>query len=280
MDDEALVSMIGQQKLKGLFDFFQDLMKTKKPATREQQEVRMPLVSTVKPHDLMNNKIKQKYAIFQKLTQSQKLSQAREASKKERNSKELNYNSFVYGEISFPSFAHIFTLIKEQYGGLQNEGGIFYDLGSGVGKGVLAASLLHQFHRCTGIELLESLHNMGLQLKNSILEQSEQIVQEVIEIDKYDGFSLPEINFVKDDFLTYDWSDATLVFAASTCYEPFLMQQLFERSKLLKRGSFFITLTKKLPQSDYWQLLISVNHKMSWGETTVHIYRKSKDAMS
>ena len=32
------------------------------------------------------------------------------------------------------------------------EGGIFYDLGSGIGKGVIAASLLHKFNICKGIE--------------------------------------------------------------------------------------------------------------------------------
>jgi len=48
---------------------------------------------------------------------------------------------------------------------MQEAGGVFYDLGSGAGKGVLAASLLHPFDKCCGIELLESLHEMGLELK-------------------------------------------------------------------------------------------------------------------
>lgn len=47
---------------------------------------------------------------------------------------------------------------------MENDGGVFYDLGSGAGKGVIAASLLHPFERCCGIELLDSLHCMGLEL--------------------------------------------------------------------------------------------------------------------
>jgi len=59
----------------------------------------------------------------------------------------------------------MFDLIKNKFGGMQEAGGVFYDLGSGAGKGVLAASLLHPFDKCCGIELLESLHEMGLELK-------------------------------------------------------------------------------------------------------------------
>ena len=37
---------------------------------------------------------------------------------------------------------------------LPKHGGVFYDLGSGCGKGVIAAHLLHNFQKCHGIELV------------------------------------------------------------------------------------------------------------------------------
>lgn len=42
---------------------------------------------------------------------------------------------------------------------------MFYDLGSGVGKAVIAAAILHNFDKCVGIEYLGSLHSLALSLK-------------------------------------------------------------------------------------------------------------------
>ena len=47
-------------------------------------------------------------------------------------------------------------------GFLQRPGGIFYDLGSGTGKPCVAAAVLHNFDICYGIEILEGLYSMSL----------------------------------------------------------------------------------------------------------------------
>lgn len=52
------------------------------------------------------------------------------------------------------------------------------------------------------------------------------------------------------------------------------MRKLSERALLLNKGAFFITLTKKLYENKEWRLLADINHQMSWGETTIHIYQK------
>ena len=51
-------------------------------------------------------------------------------------------------------------------GVMQVRGGIFYDLGSGTGKAVIAAALMHNFAVCCGIELLEGLHTISLEIQN------------------------------------------------------------------------------------------------------------------
>jgi hypothetical protein len=38
-----------------------------------------------------------------------------------------------------------------------SSGGVFYDLGSGAGKLALAASLLHDFDKIVGIEVLKDM---------------------------------------------------------------------------------------------------------------------------
>jgi tRNA G46 methylase TrmB len=57
----------------------------------------------------------------------------------------------VYGEILFFPFADIIRWVAPSL----PEFPIFYDLGSGTGKAVLAASLVHPFDQAIGIELLE-----------------------------------------------------------------------------------------------------------------------------
>ena len=52
-------------------------------------------------------------------------------------------------------------------GFLQNRGGIFYDLGSGTGKGVIGAAILHNFDVCYGIEYLEGLYSLSLDALNA-----------------------------------------------------------------------------------------------------------------
>ena len=40
------------------------------------------------------------------------------------------------------------------------------DLGHGTGKGILSGAFMHQFERCWGIEILESLQNVSIRLKD------------------------------------------------------------------------------------------------------------------
>lgn len=47
--------------------------------------------------------------------------------------------------------------IKDKYQGLLTGGGTFMDVGTGTGRPVFAAALLHDFDRVVGIELLEGL---------------------------------------------------------------------------------------------------------------------------
>lgn len=43
---------------------------------------------------------------------------------------------------------------------------------------------------------------------------------------------------------------ADIVLANSTCFDMSLMQKIAEEAKKMKKGTFIITLTKKLPHSD------------------------------
>ena len=95
-------------------------------------------------------------------------------SRKEREDlKVIEENTLTYGEITFTTMAAIFYILDEL--GLQS-GGTFLDLGSGSGKVCLCASLLKQFDRIVGVELLNGLFEISKQLHQNFQENFEQIV--------------------------------------------------------------------------------------------------------
>jgi len=97
-------------------------------------------------------------SIFVKTTPSdaRKLSQ-REAKIFEAEGRSISTRMLTYGEVTFWSFAHILMRVKS----LNPHAKHFCDLGSGTGKAVLIASIAIGFQRCTGVEIVKSLHNVA-----------------------------------------------------------------------------------------------------------------------
>lgn len=77
---------------------------------------------------------------------------------------------------------------------------------------------------------------------------------------------------------------ADIVLANSTCFDIELMQKISDLATQMKKGSWILTLTKKLPASDpnivrddnkrEWECVLSVKREMSWGLATVNAHRK------
>ena len=76
-----------------------------------------------------------------------------------------------------------------------------------------------------------------------------------------------EMDVLNGDFLLYDWSDASFLFANSTCFSPDLMGKLSEKAENeLRKGVIFVTFTKKLPNlSEKWEIRDGFRRVMSWG---------------
>ena len=143
----------------------------------------------------------------------------------------------------------------------------FYDLGSGVGRGVFAATELHHFKSCFGIELLPSLHASA----QHVLASSERKSKRSTEKDATD------IKFICGDFRSVDWSDGDLVLANSTCFGPVLMAWLSAASERMRKGSYFVTLTKEL-KSKHWEIVGRETLRCSWGKATALVHIKVCDA--
>jgi len=197
------------------------------------------------------------------------------ASKKERENMKSKAPTLVYGEIDFMTFGRIMEKMKKIYGLpdvgtsgpmgiLQRSGGVFYDLEAGVGKPVIAAAILHSFDACIGIELLEGLHNLSLELLFAYNSKG-----------KAKGLDT-QCQFLRGDFLDInvkDWRDADVVFVNSTCFDEQLMDKISRSCFRLKKGAFIVTISRRLPTTE----VVVLEHElcqMSWGEATVFIQQK------
>lgn len=78
------------------------------------------------------------------------------------------------------------------------------------------------------------------------------------------------------DLSVKDWSDGDIIFANSTCFDDALMHLIAEKAVVLKKGTIFITLTKKVP-SQHFKVLEHQLYQMSWGGATVFISQKITD---
>eukprot|EP00941_MAST-03F_sp_MAST-3F-sp1_P004962 g4962.t1 len=196
-------------------------------------------------------------------------------SRKERARFELRSTSLVYGEVTFSSVAAIFEKVKKRFGGLNEEDplstGVFYDIGSGTGKTVFMAALLHPyFKKACGIEVMNSLYTESLELQfrwETKMRKSKEL--------KNDPCHNVDIEFVNGDATQFSWSDGAFIICNSTCFDEDLMTDLAKQADSMPIGAFLITLTKRIP-SENFRLLDFEKMPMSWGNATVYIQKKIK----
>jgi hypothetical protein len=132
---------------------------------------------------------------------------------------------------------------------------------------VLAAALLHPFEQCKGIEIVPALYALSEQLKRAYEE--EFVAEQEAHPDLFPA--IPQVSYELGSFFDVNWSDATVVFANSTCFSRVMMDRIGESP--LAIGTFAITLTK--PLTGYqWRLLENYKKDMSWGQATVFVQKR------
>lgn len=165
---------------------------------------------------------------------------------------------FTYGEI-VPESVQAFVQEVDP-----KEGEIFYDLGSGTGKGVLSAALFFPFAKVVGVELLDGLHEAS----ENVLKRFHAEIAPGLVTKK-----LPIIEFHHADFLAYDMSDADVIFAHATCFHDSLMKSLTKKLEGLKKGARVLVVSKTIESPSY-RLTARQEYTFSWGNATLHSYEK------
>lgn len=125
------------------------------------------------------------------------------------------------------------------------------DIGHGTGKGILSGAFMHQFERCWGIEILEGLQDVSLRLKavyDNYIETVDSAEYEAIF--GWPTSSAPAFDPVMGDMFEIEWHGADMIFANSTCYTADMMEIIYSQSLKCKKGSWFVSMSKRLPHAE------------------------------
>lgn len=171
----------------------------------------------------------------------------------------------IYGEVCFRSFASLLEELSPR------EGEIFCDLGSGVGKAVLAAALLHRFRRVWGVEVMPELTALAHRCLARLSDESKHTDTGGRQR-QHSTTPLDRIRLDCGDLRDTDWSDADIVFVASTSFGPELMNKVAQGCLRLSQGSRVVTLSQALPPPARaaFRRLFHRPYRFSWGECQRH----------
>mmetsp|Transcript_42689 Transcript_42689/g.49059 ORF Transcript_42689/g.49059 Transcript_42689/m.49059 type:complete len:263 (+) Transcript_42689:53-841(+) len=169
----------------------------------------------------------------------------------------------TYGEINELAFPAILRQAKPQ------PGEVFYDLGTGSGKPAILACALFPFAKAIGIELLPTV----TEIANRMAKRYEQLRG------KYELTEQSvDLEFKCQDLLQSDFSEADVIYIASTCFDIPFMEKISARSKDLKPGTRIITLKNPMPslgeQNIGFELIHDKKYVMSWGWEHVYVQVK------
>jgi hypothetical protein len=122
------------------------------------------------------------------------------------------------------------------------------------------------------VRVYAGLHSVALELLNTY---NDKIKPKMEKRDTQTRCQLFQGDFL--DLSIKDWTDADIIFANSTCYDDDLMIKIAMTAVKMKKGSFFVSLTRRIPVVDFVVLEYEMQ-RMSWGEATIFIMQKTTDS--
>ena len=198
---------------------------------------------------------------FNKFYTEDILEKAKKDAKIESESRKFIKENFIYGEVNFRSISYILLYLNYKYGIKE---GYFFDLGSGTGRAVIGAALTYPFSKYIGIELLETLYNVSIEIKQSFDKE-------------YTNDKKPDIEFINGDFLKQDLSKSSVIFINSTTFSDKLLGDLADKfNNECDQGCLVVNTTMELSKLDKnkWEFLPYFRRYMSWGIATVNVYKR------
>ena len=96
----------------------------------------------------------------------------------------------------------------------------------------------------------------------------------------------PRFDVVLGDIFAHDWSDTDFFFCNGLLFNNDIMEQIYQKTLKAKKGSWFMTTSKRFHHSEkidddnparddmHWEFILSIKIVMSWGPATVNLHRK------
>ncbi|KTD20193.1 hypothetical protein [Legionella londiniensis] len=162
---------------------------------------------------------------------------------------------YLYGEIDFVSFIALLSLAKP------NSETVFYDLGSGTGKAVIACAMVFKVKKSFGIELFATLHQAALMQKERLRKKP-----------AYSSIA-DRIHFIHDNFLQADFTGANMIFINASAFIGETWKALSQKLAKTQPGTIIIITSKMLPAPQF-RLTRKTYVKMSWGIVSAYIYQR------
>ncbi len=161
---------------------------------------------------------------------------------------------YMYGEIDFLGFITLLSLVNP------NQETVFYDLGSGVGKAIIACAMVFDVQKSCGIEFFNNLHHCAIKQKKSL--EKLKAYQE----------KASRIRCIEGDFMTTDFDEATLIFVNATGFVSPLWNNLSMR--IAESNCHTVISTSKPVASSMFTVTHKLQIPMSWGFATVFIQQR------
>ena len=161
---------------------------------------------------------------------------------------------YTYGEIEFVTLIALLSQTNI------NQDTVFYDLGSGTGKAILACAMVFPVKKACGIELFANLYAASIQQREKLSTYAD-----------YQD-SVASIQFINSDFLDVDLSDANLIFINAAAFIGDIWDKLNTKLSKLPNEVTILSASKKLV-SDRFSLVKTTRMQMSWGVVFVYVYR-------
>lgn len=167
-------------------------------------------------------------------------------------------SKFLYGELPFTTWQQIVEHANPK------KDGVFFDLGSGTGRVVVASHLLYDFKKSIGVELLDGLHDKAMEVKENFEKTIKPQVEKQVE-----G---RELQFIKSDIFAVDLREADFIFMNHPFKDGEVFMKLEEKFlSELKPGTKIVTIIRAL-RNPAFKSLGSQTYKFSWGDSTAHFF--------
>lgn len=117
----------------------------------------------------------------------------------------------TYGELLYPSLIKLLKTLD------YTDEDVFLDLGSGMGKLVLAVFLRTSFKKVIGIEGSDTHHQQAVNIFNKV----KSILPDI--------FTKGTLELIQGNFLDFDFNQASIIYTCSTCFTQELLWMIGEK---------------------------------------------------